>query len=245
IFILLYSSLFFVNKNYTNACCNDEKRRKAIGTNADYNFHTSYNNTFLLNFNLIEFSNERNQLHKIIHLTLINSLKFGFVSLVICHKHVHKNARNLANHYRYFKVSTKERTKCASIPYGFSRKRKNKHKSIHMNVDIQSSRSVDSEQSDECIDFIMVCVFLVFVSVYSITSRNNILISNFGGGFRWQNEYPWYIIEVKSKDYPTVFKKIDKNKKKIKFLRNMSKSRKFAINFEVKNHKIFVFISKN
>ncbi|KAF0771354.1 Uncharacterized protein FWK35_00005716 [Aphis craccivora] len=29
----------------------------------------------------------------------------------------------------------------------------------------------------------MMCVF---VSVYSITSRNNASISNFGGGFRWQ-----------------------------------------------------------
>ncbi|KAF0769544.1 Uncharacterized protein FWK35_00005104, partial [Aphis craccivora] len=27
-------------------------------------------------------------------------------------------------------------------------------------------------------------------SVYSITSRNNASISNFGGGFRWKSEYP-------------------------------------------------------
>ncbi|KAF0766685.1 Uncharacterized protein FWK35_00019763 [Aphis craccivora] len=48
----------------------------------------------------------------------------------------------------------------------------------------------------------MVCIFLFLffycVSVYSITSRNNALISNFGGGFRWQNEYSWCIIKVKT-----------------------------------------------
>ncbi|KAF0755816.1 Uncharacterized protein FWK35_00026114, partial [Aphis craccivora] len=48
-----------------------------------------------------------------------------------------------------------------------------------------------------------------------ITSRNNAPISNFGGGFRCKSEYPWCIIEVKSKHFPTVFKKkIEKNKKK-------------------------------
>ncbi|KAE9534735.1 hypothetical protein AGLY_008027 [Aphis glycines] len=47
-----------------------------------------------------------------------------------------------------------------------------------------------------------------------ITSRNNASISNFGGGFRWKSEYPWCIIQVKSKHFPTVFKKIEKNKKK-------------------------------
>ncbi|KAE9543539.1 hypothetical protein AGLY_002339 [Aphis glycines] len=43
---------------------------------------------------------------------------------------------------------------------------------------------LDSERSDECIDFTMI-----------ITSRNNASISNFGGGFRWKSEYPWCIIE--------------------------------------------------
>ncbi|KAF0750357.1 Uncharacterized protein FWK35_00019669, partial [Aphis craccivora] len=47
---------------------------------------------------------------------------------------------------------------------------------------------LDSEQSDECIDFAMMCVF--FVSVYSITSRNNTPISNSGGSFRCESEYP-------------------------------------------------------
>ncbi|KAF0740841.1 Uncharacterized protein FWK35_00033344 [Aphis craccivora] len=46
-----------------------------------------------------------------------------------------------------------------------------------------------------------------FISVYSITSRNNASISNFGCGFHWQDEYPWCIIEVKSKYFPIVFKK--------------------------------------
>ncbi|KAF0757804.1 Uncharacterized protein FWK35_00011901 [Aphis craccivora] len=40
-----------------------------------------------------------------------------------------------------------------------------------------------SQRSDECIDFTMMCVLFC---VYSITSRNNGSISNFGGGFRWQ-----------------------------------------------------------
>ncbi|KAF0751087.1 Uncharacterized protein FWK35_00018972 [Aphis craccivora] len=44
---------------------------------------------------------------------------------------------------------------------------------------------IDSERSEECIDFTMMCVFFfVFVSVHSISSRNNAPISNYGGGFR-------------------------------------------------------------
>ncbi|KAF0695816.1 Uncharacterized protein FWK35_00038979, partial [Aphis craccivora] len=40
---------------------------------------------------------------------------------------------------------------------------------------ITSILFLDSERSEECIDFTMMCVFFffVFVSVYSITSRNN------------------------------------------------------------------------
>ncbi|KAF0751643.1 Uncharacterized protein FWK35_00039219, partial [Aphis craccivora] len=56
--------------------------------------------------------------------------------------------------------------------------------------------------------------FFVFVSVYSITSRNNAPISNYGGGFRCKSEYPWCIIEVKSKIFQKVIKKLEKNKKK-------------------------------
>ncbi|KAF0758993.1 Uncharacterized protein FWK35_00019982, partial [Aphis craccivora] len=40
-----------------------------------------------------------------------------------------------------------------------------------------------------------------------ITSRNNAPISNYGGSFRCKSEYPWCIIEVKSKHFPTVLKK--------------------------------------
>ncbi|KAF0750061.1 Uncharacterized protein FWK35_00025260 [Aphis craccivora] len=38
---------------------------------------------------------------------------------------------------------------------------------------------VDSERSEECIDFTMI-----------ITSRNNAPISNYGGGFRCKSDYP-------------------------------------------------------
>ncbi|KAF0686484.1 Uncharacterized protein FWK35_00030458, partial [Aphis craccivora] len=59
---------------------------------------------------------------------------------------------------------------------------------------------LDSERSEECIDFTMMCVFFFFfVSVYSITSRNNAPISKYGGGFRCKSEYSWCIIEVKKK----------------------------------------------
>ncbi|KAF0746256.1 Uncharacterized protein FWK35_00021709 [Aphis craccivora] len=44
----------------------------------------------------------------------------------------------------------------------------------------------------------MLCVFFFFLSVYSITSRNNAPTSNYVGGFRCKSEYPWCIIEVKS-----------------------------------------------
>ncbi|KAF0749666.1 Uncharacterized protein FWK35_00014926 [Aphis craccivora] len=55
---------------------------------------------------------------------------------------------------------------------------------------------------------------------YSITSRNNASISNFAGGFRWKSEYLWCII-------------------KFKFLRNLSKTRKF-VTFEIQILKKFV-----
>ncbi|KAF0705257.1 Uncharacterized protein FWK35_00036741 [Aphis craccivora] len=40
----------------------------------------------------------------------------------------------------------------------------------------------------------MMCIFFFFVSVYSITSRNNAPISNYGEGFRCKIEYPWCYI---------------------------------------------------
>ncbi|KAF0737870.1 Uncharacterized protein FWK35_00032712 [Aphis craccivora] len=48
---------------------------------------------------------------------------------------------------------------------------------------------IDSKWNDECIDFTMI-----------INCRNNASISNFEGGFRWQIEYPWYIIKVKNSE---------------------------------------------
>ncbi|KAF0710362.1 Uncharacterized protein FWK35_00026615, partial [Aphis craccivora] len=66
----------------------------------------------------------------------------------------------------------------------------------------------NSERSDECIDFTMLCVFLFFyLSEYSITSRYNAPISNFGGGFRCKSEYPWCIIEFSKKSRITKKKK--------------------------------------
>ncbi|KAF0760201.1 Uncharacterized protein FWK35_00014343 [Aphis craccivora] len=59
----------------------------------------------------------------------------------------------------------------------------------------------------------------------SITSRNTAPISNYGGGFRCKSEYPLCIIQVKSKHFPTVFKKIEKNKKK-----KMTEKREFLRN---------------
>ncbi|KAF0757120.1 Uncharacterized protein FWK35_00004820 [Aphis craccivora] len=41
-----------------------------------------------------------------------------------------------------------------------------------------------------------------------ITYRNNASIPNFGGGFRWQSEYPWCIIEVTQKCITTILKLI-------------------------------------
>lgn len=44
-------------------------------------------------------------------------------------------------------------------------------------------------------------VVFLCVCKYSIISRNNASISNFGGGFRWQNKYPWCILKVKRKNF--------------------------------------------
>ncbi|KAE9533559.1 hypothetical protein AGLY_009197 [Aphis glycines] len=69
---------------------------------------------------------------------------------------------------------------------------------------------------DECIDFTMMYVF--FVSVYSIISRNNASISNFGGGFQWKSEYPWCIIQFSKKSRKTKKKMTEK----LEFLRKTS-----------------------
>ncbi|KAE9545191.1 hypothetical protein AGLY_000734 [Aphis glycines] len=92
---------------------------------------------------------------------------------------------------------------------------------------VHEKQYFDSERSDDCIDFIMMCFFV-------ISCRNNASILNFGGSFQWQSEHPCCITEVKSKNFPTVFKKMattdifDFLKRiKFKFLQYMSKLRTF------------------
>ncbi|KAE9523081.1 hypothetical protein AGLY_016522 [Aphis glycines] len=51
-----------------------------------------------------------------------------------------------------------------------------------LNDGLRTIGILDSEQSDECIDFTMMYVFFLCLC-YSITSRNNASISNFGDGF--------------------------------------------------------------
>ncbi|KAE9537268.1 hypothetical protein AGLY_006291 [Aphis glycines] len=123
---------------------------------------------------------------------------------------------------------------------------------------------VDSERSEECIDFTMMYVFFFvffFASVYSITSRNNAPISNYGGGFRcksknltFSNSFQKNREKQKKIDGKTgIFTQIQFSTESIfymvviqklittteifefffevsfKFLRNLSKTRKFAI----------------
>ncbi|KAF0748993.1 Uncharacterized protein FWK35_00020741 [Aphis craccivora] len=70
-------------------------------------------------------------------------------------------------------------------------------------------------------------MFFKLAILTNITSRNNAPILNFGGGFRCKSEYPWCIIEVKSKHFPTVFKKIEKNKVSVDNLTNFENLKKF------------------
>ncbi|KAE9529087.1 hypothetical protein AGLY_012041 [Aphis glycines] len=65
------------------------------------------------------------------------------------------------------------------------------------------------------VSYFTVYVLCVFVGVYSINCQNDASISNFRSVYRWLSEYPWCIIEVKSKKFPnqifTKFVKIVKN----------------------------------
>ncbi|KAF0758695.1 Uncharacterized protein FWK35_00023144 [Aphis craccivora] len=63
-------------------------------------------------------------------------------------------------------------------------------------------------------------------------------ISNFGFGFRCKSEYPWCIIQVKSKHFPTVFKKIKKNKKKKK----MTEKREFLRKTSFRPNRFFYMV---
>ncbi|KAF0751391.1 hypothetical protein FWK35_00025256 [Aphis craccivora] len=60
-------------------------------------------------------------------------------------------------------------------------------------MNVSSVLVLDSERSDDCIDFIMMCM----------------------GGFLYQIEYPWYIKQIKSKKLTVVFKRVRKNHKKV------------------------------
>ncbi|KAF0768499.1 histone H2A, partial [Aphis craccivora] len=81
---------------------------------------------------------------------------------------------------------------------------------------------ISSERSDECIDITMI--------------RNNAPISNYRGGFRCKSEYPWCIIEVKSKHFPTVFKKFVKNKKR------MTEKREFLQKTSFRPNRLFYMV---
>ncbi|KAF0760913.1 putative cytochrome P450 6a13 [Aphis craccivora] len=69
----------------------------------------------------------------------------------------------------------------------------------------------NGQMNSECLNELHYMGMVIKGKMNHITSRNNAPISNYGGGFRWKNEYPWCIIEVKSKHIPTVLKKIEKN----------------------------------
>ncbi|KAF0714492.1 Uncharacterized protein FWK35_00032947, partial [Aphis craccivora] len=52
--------------------------------------------------------------------------------------------------------------------------------------------------------FIQETLIIYVRKQYSITYRNNASNLNFGGGFRWQSENPWCIIQVKSKHFKII-----------------------------------------
>ncbi|KAF0769124.1 Uncharacterized protein FWK35_00008927 [Aphis craccivora] len=87
---------------------------------------------------------------------------------------------------------------------------------LHINIKFLSA-CINYERSD----FTMMCDFF-FWSVYSITSRNNTSISNFGGGFRWKSEYPWCIIEVKVPYEFSNFYEICRKRENLHFSFNLS-----------------------
>ncbi|KAF0747403.1 Uncharacterized protein FWK35_00024663 [Aphis craccivora] len=73
---------------------------------------------------------------------------------------------------------------------------------------------------DDICYFDIFLVYLIYKRrvkiVTIITCRNNTSISIFGrGAFRLQIEYIWCIIQVKSKHFLEVFKKIGKTKKNV------------------------------
>ncbi|KAF0756942.1 Uncharacterized protein FWK35_00015905 [Aphis craccivora] len=79
----------------------------------------------------------------------------------------------------------------------------NKYKGENME-EFYNSRTIK-----DIVYFILSIVIKICRIIRSITSRNNALISNFGGGFRCKSEYPWCIIVVKIQ----IFKKSVENAK--------------------------------
>ncbi|KAF0773654.1 Uncharacterized protein FWK35_00003465, partial [Aphis craccivora] len=78
--------------------------------------------------------------------------------------------------------------------------------------------NIHSERSDECIDFTMMC--------YNITCRNNYKL------------WGWFPI----KHFPTIFKKIEKNKKKKK---KMTEKREFLRKTSFRPNRFFIWLVDN
>ncbi|KAF0756975.1 Uncharacterized protein FWK35_00009669 [Aphis craccivora] len=100
--------------------------------------------------------------------------RFSSFLVYLC-KSRYLNIKRFLDFQKYNKVANKYRyiSKCF-------------HKSS-LDIDIyEFKKKFNSERSDECIDFTMI-----------ITSQNNAPISNYGGGFRCNSEYPWCIIEYR------------------------------------------------
>ncbi|KAE9535270.1 hypothetical protein AGLY_008003 [Aphis glycines] len=109
----------------------------------------------------------------------------------------------------FSKFIRKSKNSCMQLLSSFSASIKTIFRVLHIANSIdyclkkKYNNMVDSERSDECIDFTTI-----------ITYRNNASVSNFGGGFRWQIEHPWCIIKVERKHFPTVLKKNQEKRKK-------------------------------
>ncbi|KAF0754774.1 Uncharacterized protein FWK35_00020760 [Aphis craccivora] len=80
--------------------------------------------------------------------------------------------------------------------------------------------------------------FFYCSSLIATTCKKDVPCSSyFRGGFRCKSEYPWCIIKVKSKHFPTVFKKIKKNKKK-----KMTDKREFSRKTSFRPNRFFYMV---
>ncbi|KAE9525276.1 hypothetical protein AGLY_014344 [Aphis glycines] len=68
---------------------------------------------------------------------------------------------------------------------------------------------------------------IVLYCIPNITNLNNLEFNKFFLGFRCLSEYPWCIIKIKSKHFPKVFKKIEKNKKNVTEKQEFSRKTSF------------------